>query len=67
MGTASITWLWANTWQAAQHSTYLAVHVILSLNEFPAIHFPCVGLAGDNVAFCFVQDFNWHPDGHGSS
>lgn len=49
-----------NVWDAY----YLAVHVVLSFNEFPPVHLPGVGLAGNDVALSFMKDFDWHSNGH---
>lgn len=44
--------------------TNLAVHVVLGLNQLASVHLPCVGLTGHDVSLCFMQDLDWHTNGH---
>lgn len=43
---------------------YLAVHVVLCLNQFPPVDLASVGLTRHNVPLGLVQHFDRHPDGH---
>lgn len=44
--------------------TNLAVHVVFSFNQLSTVHLASVGLTGDDVALCFVQDLDGYTDGH---
>lgn len=43
---------------------HLTVHVVLSLNQLATVHLSGVGLAGDDVSLCLVQDLDGDADGH---
>jgi len=43
---------------------HLAVHVVLRLDEFAAVHLAGDGFASDYVALGLVQNFNGHSDRH---
>lgn len=44
--------------------TNLTVHVVLSFNQLSTVHLASVGLTGDDVSLCFVQDLDGYTDGH---
>lgn len=45
----------------------LAVHVVFSFDQLPTVHLAGVGLTGDDVSLCFVQDLDGYADGHAST
>lgn len=47
--------------------THLTVHVVFSFNQLPTVHLASVGLTGDDVSLCFVQDLDGYADGHVST
>lgn len=44
--------------------TNLTVHVVFSLNQLATVHLSRVGLTGDDVSFCLMQDLDGDADGH---
>lgn len=42
---------------------HLYVHVVLGLEEFAAVGGAILGLEGDDVADCFVEELDGHADG----
>lgn len=50
--------------QTQDKSSYLAVHVVLSLDQLAPVNLPVVGFTGDYVSLCFMKNFDGHSNRH---